>query len=213
MRPVGKHPLWDSNVEGKVRGFFARAGREWPSQPVGLFELVADGQSWVMARVALDWGPAATLGLSWPYEYAGFHGTTAAGLLGILRDRAVRASEKGSRAVYVRAQEAPGLPELTHLLAKVLLGSKGADGIALHVKVQSDKHLPLRKVGGGVESEAEASKQNRVTSYPEKGGMRWTFPEPLIEVRALWIDVQRWAGMDPEASMLVADSAFSGSFF
>ena len=72
--------------------------------------------------------------------------------------------------------------------------------------------MPLKKWGGGVASEAAASAQNRVTSYPEKGGQRWTFPEPLMEVRALWLDVQRWAGMDVEAGMLVADSAFSGSF-
>jgi hypothetical protein len=148
--------------------------------------------------VPLGWKakPEALQPCDWPYTYVGYHGTPLWNLSQIMAQREVKAFEKGSRAIFLRAGMNPTESEQLALLLKVLLGTKGQEGVAIEMSCErKDMHRSVKS--GGVPEEVAWSRRGFVTSFKSRGeGTRWTFPDGAFSCTKLWLDCTTIAHID-----------------
>ena len=109
----------------------------------------------------------------------------------------------GTGLIFVRAAACPRPWEARRLISDVWSSSFGYEGLAFELERQTQEaHTAVR--AGGHDAEWAASQQGRVTSC----GKRWTFPEGMCGVVALWVLLDRARSID--SSRALADAEIFG---
>ena len=142
----------------------------------------------------------------WPYHYRGFHGTSTEGLVGILRDRAIRAlaPPEGCGLAMFRAMESPvPVSSLLDLLHGVFSGHKGTSGFCFEGRTSGGQHKAVRS--GGAWREREIMSQDAVPTHVISDG-RWSFPPERTQIMALLVVMERMRGRDRVSEVDVAEA-------
>jgi len=126
--------------------------------------------------------------------YSGGHGTTDVGLLGILRDRALKPFQyPGVYGYLTEGAYDPvwGAHSFKECMEKVASGPKNWAGVVIEVRCRGVSE----RINGGVPAECEAvSRQGVIAHASKSNGGRWLMPVPFIDLIGLWVPLHGFCG-------------------
>jgi len=150
------------------------------------------GQAYVRIFWAEERGwqrPTAWCTHPWAKPLHGGHGTTEAGLGGILRDRALRRVNHEGVYAYMTDQvtgpNSDSAEWLRTTMEKAANSPKNVCGILCEVQAR----CYFERVPGGVGPEGEACTRGIAAHASKSNGGRWLLPEPFLEFVGLWVPV------------------------
>ena len=119
----------------------------------------------------------------------GGHGTTDAGLVGILRDRAVRNFQYAG--VYVFVSDYADDPRwggdgLKQAMEKVANSNKNWGGILFELRCRA----PYERVPGGMMEECRVCAQGVAAHASRSNGGRWLLPVPFLDLVGMWVPMR-----------------------
>jgi len=125
--------------------------------------------------------------------YWGGHATTDSGLLGILKDKALK--PRGFVGVYGYLTEGATDPNggeqyFMQCMEKVASHPKNAAGVVIEVRCRGVS----KRIGGGITEECKAVSRGIIVHASKSNHGRWLMPVPFIDFVALWVPLHGHCG-------------------
>ena len=153
-----------------------------------MFHCATDDKWWYRLETTDAWQRGAVwriadydYGQAWTFE--GYHATTCAGAMAIIRARRIRKlSFDGIHCMLVQQPKSLGC--LSKIQSQVFEGKRDFAHVVFEIRC---KGISIALKCGGVDADAEVVRQGYIAHMRTAKENRWCVPESIVNIDAVWI--------------------------
>ena len=120
-------------------------------------------------------------GEAWTFK--GYHATTCAGAMGIIKDRRIK--KMAFAGIYCMLVQQPKSPGCLHDAQKLVFdGKRDCSNVVFEI---SCKGSSMSLKSGGIPADAEVVEQGYIAHMKTSSENRWCVPEHIVNLEAVWI--------------------------